>query len=167
MTEHKFTDEEIIRALQVCVDNSSCKECPINPNHGNYGYCTNLALTYALDLINRQRAEIERLRERWVPAAEAKPVEADEYLVMIAGAKNPTVLHYDPDEEAFYEEGLDDEAIWYPVTHWAELPEGALGTPVATKEAVKRCATCRYEDRMAEEARCIECEKHNLWEERK
>ena len=48
MTEHKFTDEEVIKALEVCVDNSSCKECPINPNHGNYGYCTNLALTYAL-----------------------------------------------------------------------------------------------------------------------
>ena len=61
MTEHKFTDEEVIKALEVCVQNDSCKECPINPNHGNYGYCTNLALTYALDLIKRQKAEIERL----------------------------------------------------------------------------------------------------------
>lgn len=59
MTEHKFTDEEITKALEVCVDNSSCKECPINPNHGNYGYCTNLALTYALDLIKRQKSLIE------------------------------------------------------------------------------------------------------------
>lgn len=63
MTEHKYTDEEVIKALEVCVDNSSCKECPINPNHGNYGYCTNLALTYAIDLINRQKAELEDLRE--------------------------------------------------------------------------------------------------------
>lgn len=63
MTDHKFTDEEVIKALEVCVDNSSCKECPINPNHGNYGYCTNLALTYALDLIKRQKAEIELLKE--------------------------------------------------------------------------------------------------------
>ena len=47
--------------MEVCVDGSSCKECPINPNYGNYGYCTNLALTYALDLINRQKAEIESL----------------------------------------------------------------------------------------------------------
>lgn len=60
MTDKKFTDEQIIKALEVCVRNDSCKECPINPNHGNYGYCTNLALTYALDLINRQKAEIER-----------------------------------------------------------------------------------------------------------
>lgn len=58
MTEHKFTDEEIIKALEVCVNNSSCKECPINPNYGNYGYCTNLALSHALNLINRQKAEV-------------------------------------------------------------------------------------------------------------
>ncbi len=48
---------------------------------------------------------------------------------------------------------------------------GQSRTPVPTiggvKESVRRCATCRYEDRMAEEARCIECEKHSLWEERK
>ena len=35
------------------------------------------------------------------------------------------------------------------------------------KEPVKRCATCRYEDRMAEEERCRKCENHSLWEERK
>ena len=59
MTDHKFTDDEIIKALECCVNNDSCKECPINPNHGNYGYCTNLALTHALALINRQKVEIE------------------------------------------------------------------------------------------------------------
>ena len=63
MTDKKFTDDEIIKALEVCVRNDSCKECPINPNHGNYGYCTNLALTYALYLINRQKAEIEKLEK--------------------------------------------------------------------------------------------------------
>lgn len=35
------------------------------------------------------------------------------------------------------------------------------------KEPVKRCATCVYEDRMAEEERCFKCENHSLWEERK
>ena len=64
MTEHKFTDEEVIKALECCLQNDSCKECPINHNYGNYGYCTNLALTYALDLINRQNAEIERLLQK-------------------------------------------------------------------------------------------------------
>jgi chromosome segregation ATPase len=64
MTDRKFTDDEIIKALECCVrnDNTGCKECPINPNHGNYGYCTNLALTHALALINRQKVEIESLK---------------------------------------------------------------------------------------------------------
>lgn len=194
MTEHKFTDEEIIRALECCVAGrvANCDECPFDK------CCTdgtNKMLNNALDLINRQRAEIdwltsavnnstqeflklhdtyqeqraeiERLEEasgRWNDIKMAKPAEADEYLVMIAGAEKPTVLHYDPEEEAFYEEGFDGEAIWYPVTHWAMLPEGPLGTPVATKEAVKRCATCRHEDKMAECDRCVACEKHHLWE---
>lgn len=58
-----MTDNDIIKALKCCVDNGKCKECPINPHYGNYGYCTNLALTYALDLINRQKAEIDELRK--------------------------------------------------------------------------------------------------------
>ena len=109
----------------------------------------------------------------WIPCKLAKPAEADEYLVMVAGAKKPTVLFYDPDEEIFYEE-YGDEVFEYPVTYWAELPEapetaGASPRPTVEegKEPVKRCATCKYEDRMAEEERCIECEKHSLWEERK
>ena len=59
----KYTDEEIKKALECCVNNDSCKECPINPNYGNYGYCTSLALTYALNLINRYETEIERLKK--------------------------------------------------------------------------------------------------------
>ena len=58
-----MTDNEIIKALECCVNNGRCKECPINPHYGNYGYCTKLALTHALELINRQKAEIERLKK--------------------------------------------------------------------------------------------------------
>lgn len=112
----------------------------------------------------------------WIPCKLAKPAEADEYLVMVAGAKKPTTLWYDSDEEMFYEE-YGDETGWYPVTHWAMLPvgpnvtpsadgDGPSRTPVPTKEAVKRCATCAHEDKMAECDRCIACEKHNLWEEK-
>ena len=103
----------------------------------------------------------------WIDAKAAKPVEADEYLVMVARAEKPTTLWYDPDEEAFYEEGFDGEVIWYPVTHWAELPEGPEMPREKTRPTVKRCATCRHEDKLGDEERCLECEKHNLWEERK
>jgi hypothetical protein len=126
----------------------------------------------------------------WIDCKAAKPKEADEYLVMILGATKPTVLNYDPDEEAFYEEDIDGETIWHPVTHWAEIPSfrGEI-TPSAdgytssvacgdsfpsrgslsgeNDSRVKRCATCRHEDKLGDEERCLECEKHNLWEERK
>ena len=59
MTEHKFTDEEVIKALEICAINTVSRE----------GYFTyqGIPLRYlcedALDLINRQRAEIERLEK--------------------------------------------------------------------------------------------------------
>lgn len=63
MTEHKFTDEEIINSLNICANNGDCRECAINPHKGNYGYCTSLAINAALNLINRQREEIEVIKE--------------------------------------------------------------------------------------------------------
>lgn len=51
------------------------------------------------------------------------PVVSDEYLVRIAFADKPTVLHYDADEQVFFCE-IEDETVYYKVTHWAELPEG-------------------------------------------
>ena len=56
-----MTDNDVIKALEICANDGDCKDCCINPHKGNYGYCTSLAIKAALDLINRQRAEIERL----------------------------------------------------------------------------------------------------------
>lgn len=59
MTEHKFTDDEIIRALECCINpnGANCKECP-------YDICCtvveSIMLTDVLNLINRQKAEIGR-----------------------------------------------------------------------------------------------------------
>ena len=47
MTDKKFTDEEIIKRLEKCV------------KRGNRNYDTDIVL----DLINRQKAEIERLKQ--------------------------------------------------------------------------------------------------------
>ena len=49
-----MTDNEIIKALECCSD-SNCHECPIEG-------CTDDIFRNALDLINRQKAEIERLK---------------------------------------------------------------------------------------------------------
>ena len=57
-----MTDNEIIKALECCLSgkdyDTACMKCPIEP------ICESddILLKYALDLINRQRAEIERLK---------------------------------------------------------------------------------------------------------
>ena len=49
-----MTDEQIVKALECCLGNTKCGECPIlgTPN------CMNKVFGYALDLFKRQRAEI-------------------------------------------------------------------------------------------------------------
>lgn len=61
MTDKKFTDEEIIKALECCsTPCCECDECPLYCVGAN---CSSFELhRYVLDLINRQKAEIERLK---------------------------------------------------------------------------------------------------------
>lgn len=54
--ERKFTDEEIVKALGMCNYNADCDNCPC------VGECWNVN-KYAIDIINRQKTEIEKLRE--------------------------------------------------------------------------------------------------------
>lgn len=56
MTEHKYTDEEVIKALECCNSHGKCEQCPY------FGKCKDLEPD-VLDLINRQKAEIERLNK--------------------------------------------------------------------------------------------------------
>ena len=62
---NKPTDNEIKKALECCVkddileaDNKACLECPMNDDNA----CTFNLRKYTLNLINRQQAEIERLK---------------------------------------------------------------------------------------------------------
>ena len=50
-----MTDEQIIKALNCCKDNN-CNECPIKG-------CTDDIFENALDLINRQKAELKQWKE--------------------------------------------------------------------------------------------------------
>ena len=61
MTDKKLTDNEIIKALECCNKPIGKTECGICPLYHSAGRCTENMLTNALDLINRQKAEIERL----------------------------------------------------------------------------------------------------------
>lgn len=61
MTDKKFTDEKIIKALECCLcDSLECSQC--QKKELDRIECDELA-TKTIDLINRQKAEIERLKE--------------------------------------------------------------------------------------------------------
>lgn len=53
----EVSDNEIIKALECC-RSTSCYDCLCNDEN----LCIDALLEYALDLINRQKAEIERLK---------------------------------------------------------------------------------------------------------
>jgi hypothetical protein len=81
MTEHKFTDEEVIKALEHCgskhTDNYgkySCLKCPLFTFQ--QGGCSDTLHDFALDLINRQKAEIAYWMDE---AANAKKEAAKEF----------------------------------------------------------------------------------------
>lgn len=63
MTDKKFTDEEIIEALDLCTQQNGsipCYDCPCwNDDEQE---CKGIDYTATLDLINRQKSEIERLK---------------------------------------------------------------------------------------------------------
>lgn len=58
-----MTDNDIIKGLEHCSSNGECKDCPANPRVGNCGHCMNGLMKATLDLINRQKAEIESMKE--------------------------------------------------------------------------------------------------------
>lgn len=80
--ERKFTDNEIVKALECCCKDNyegDCQNCPLQLNGG----CNVILAEHALDLINRQKAEIDeksnRLREVLSIVAELKTEAIKEF----------------------------------------------------------------------------------------
>ena len=58
-----MTDEQIVKALECCGNMNECKkECPLD-DLGGIDKCIHTLMLNALDLIKRQQAEIDHLRE--------------------------------------------------------------------------------------------------------
>ena len=61
-----MTDEQIIKALECCSSSNSeqCKKCPLISQKDELFSCLYQKESLSLDLINRQKAEIERLKKK-------------------------------------------------------------------------------------------------------
>lgn len=62
MTNKRYTDEEIISSLEVIATTCNCNECKLRNGKWGACNCSETTANAALDLINRQRAEIEKMR---------------------------------------------------------------------------------------------------------
>ena len=56
-----MTDKEIIKGLECCIGYHECSKCPYNSGAAGTSECMSECTRDALDLINRQKAEIESL----------------------------------------------------------------------------------------------------------
>lgn len=61
--ENKISDDEIISSLEVIATTRNCNECKIHNCKWGDCDCSQIAATTALDIINRQKTEIEQWKE--------------------------------------------------------------------------------------------------------
>ena len=89
-----MTDNEIIKALELCANLEECKDCPMaNMQKYDTDVCEHQIMLYALDLINRQKAEIERLTaER--DAMHQDVITAEEYAWQCKTAKVEAIKEF-------------------------------------------------------------------------
>jgi hypothetical protein len=77
MTDHKFTDDDVIKALECCkrpANQTSCDDCPYQFSNEK---CSSKLIDDALALINRQKAEIESLNAIHADALESLRLAAE------------------------------------------------------------------------------------------
>lgn len=84
MTEHKYTDEEVIKALECCTTSADCEECP----YYAHPVCNVARSKDALDLINRQRAEIADLTDENKGLKETNDHLSGEYIALMKEKDN-------------------------------------------------------------------------------
>ena len=62
MIDKKYTDKDIISSLEVIATTRNCNECKIRNCKWGTCNCSQITANAAIELINRQKAEIERLK---------------------------------------------------------------------------------------------------------
>ena len=88
-----MTDNEIIKALECCSQEDMCQSCPYGAACLDEKYVSVLSKD-ALDLINRQKAEIERLKEEIHKGHIAFQKRGDFYRKEIKSAKSEAIKEF-------------------------------------------------------------------------
>ena len=105
-----MTDEQIIKALECCAtdDVEDCSKCPYEnmAYTPGYGGCADWCREDAIDLINRQKAEIEKLK---VELKQKNPYE--EYGNCVAIGDSLVFTHTLNDYDKLIKD-IGTEAIW-------------------------------------------------------
>lgn len=102
MTEHKFTDDEVRRMLEAIGDVGDCSRDCIFYN-GKVHSCGGTVAQHALDLINRQKAEIERLNKKYELAVAEREANVKGFTDVIATAKSEAVKEFADSIKTYYD----------------------------------------------------------------
>ena len=154
MTDHKYTDEEVIRALGCCNDNISkgCDDCPFDGVGYEYDCsCVDKLNEATIDLINRQRAEIESLSQNNISTKYPNCVLCSKGVIFTKSLEDYDKLIGDISADAVKEfaerlkQNLDISVCGYSseeVTYTVELTIDNLVKEFTEDE--KSCPDCKY-----------------------
>lgn len=95
-------ETDVVKALECCI-NDECEDCPLyGENHPDvYGNCVRNTKRDALDLINRQKAQIQKLEKierfatKTIEKQDAEIEKLNVELVGMRGACESYKIHYD------------------------------------------------------------------------
>lgn len=79
MTDNKYTNEDIMSSLELIAITGNCDECKIRNCKWGTCNCSQITANAALELINRQESEIERLKKEVSVARDAYIAIQDRY----------------------------------------------------------------------------------------
>ena len=83
-----MTDHDIIKALECCCASGKCSECPFDTGSVS---CIKKTMSHSLDLIKRQKAEIERLNSCVKSEDEVRAIMEDQMLPMVCEIVNEQI----------------------------------------------------------------------------
>lgn len=118
--EKKLTDEEIVKALECCIEDDLCKACPLCAE----SRCIRKRNTLTLDLIHRLQSEHKRLTEEKNQSAETA---VDALTQNIELQKKVDELK---EERDTYKNAVSNESEAYDLGY-------ALGYDIAVKDTAK------------------------------